>query len=676
VDVGVEILSEIADALAHAHDRGLVHRDIKPENVLISGSHALLADLGISKAVCDTGSRHQLTTVGMVVGTPDYMAPEQATAEPDIDHRADIYAMGVVAYEMLTGRRPFQGKSTQEILAAQVIQEPPPILEHRAGIPSDLARLVMRCLEKSPAARWQSAQEILHELKLVSRGESSGRLPYSESSSHPAARLRRTAWVAAAGTALVAAGIGLFNTLANEGDLTRRRIAVLPFENLSAAEDDYFSDGVTRDINTRISKIGDFMVIAHGSARQAKASGESYREMATQLGVQFVVDGSVSRVGERVLITASLIDPETDEQIWTNDYDRELSAEHIFTIRADVAQQVARALDVALSPAQEAELSARPTDDLEAYQEYLLGLFHWERRTPEAFETSIRHFQRAIELDPGYALAYAGLADVYLIRPWFSADYSNREGLALADSMARKALDLDPGLAQPHATLGLAHEWQLQWQDADTEFRRAIDLDPEYATARHWYALLLARMGRHAEAQVQAQMSLELDPLSPIINQDVGYVLHLAGEREESLRWTERTVELHPDFSTTVLVLALRYLEGGRYEEGGEVLSRWAGLTGNDLDWVMELVELKARYDSTGVRPPTAHFDMEGRFPPYSIPGLYLLLGQPDAALDYLERGFEEGAFGIMSMVFDPALDELRPNPRFTALLERTGIPR
>ncbi len=674
VSVGMEILSEIADALAYAHDRGIVHRDIKPDNVLMSGSHALLADLGISKAVCETSGSHQLTTVGVVMGTPHYMAPEQATAEPDIDHRADIYALGVLAYEILTGRRVFEERSSQQVLSAHVIQEPTPILEHRPELPPGLAQLVMRCLEKSPSARCQSAEEFVHELRLVSRGELSTHPGKTELGRSPGARLRRTGGAALAVLVLVAGGVGLYQELASDGDLLQRRIAVLPFENLSAVEDEYFSEGVTRDINTRISKIGDFIVIAHGSARQAKATGRGYREMAEQLGVQYLVDGSVSRAGDRMLITASLIDPETDEQLWTNDYDRELSTEHIFSVRADVAQQVAGALDVALSPAQEAELAARPTENLEAYQEYLLGVFHWEKRTPEAFEVSIRHFERAVELDSGYALAYAGLADVYLIRPWFSADHSNREGLMLADSMARKALDLDPDLAQPHATLGLAYEWQLQWDAAEAEFRRSIDLDPEYATARHWYGLLLARLGRHAEAETQARLSLGLDPLSPIINQDLGYVLALAGEREEALRQKERTVQLYPDFPTTILGLALTYLEDGRYEDGREKLSQWANLTGNDPNIALELVDLSARYANTGVSQHPPSLQVEEVFPPYSIPGIHLLLGQPDLALDYLERGFEDGAFGIISMVLDPRLDELRSNPRFTALVERTGI--
>jgi tetratricopeptide (TPR) repeat protein len=337
---------------------------------------------------------------------------------------------------------------------------------------------------------------------------------------------------------------------------------------------------------------------------------------------------------------------------------------------------VARALDVTLSPAQEADLSVQPTDNLEAYQEYLLGLFFWEKRTIEAFAVAIQHFEKAIALDPEYALAYAGLADVYLLRPWFSAEFTNREGLALADSMARRALVLDPTLAQPHATLGLVHEWRFEWEASEQEFVRSLELDPEYATARHWYGLLLARLGRHEEAQAQTRASLELDPLSPIISQDVGYVLRLGGEREESLRQTERTVELHPDFSTTILVLAFSYMEVGRFDDAGDALAQWAEVTGNDAVLVREIAEQAARYASAGASPVPTDLTLEAVFPPFAVPPFYVLLGQDERALDFLERGYEDGAFGVVSTMFGPPVDRLRSHPRFTALARKVGLPQ
>jgi serine/threonine-protein kinase len=625
--------------------------------------------------VSDTTGSRQLTTVGVVLGAPEYMAPEQAAADPDIDHRADLYAFGVVAYEMLTGRPPFAGKSVHELLSAHLVKPPPPIAELRAELPDGLGRLVMKCLEKQPSHRWQSAEDIVQELALVARGESTATTDVVEPVPRVAGRGRRAGWVSLVATAAVAAGVWLLTTFTADVAQARSRIAVLPFENLSGAEDEYFSEGVTRDINTRISKIGDFVVIAHGSARQAKASAQDYQEMAVQLGVQYVVDGSVTRAGDRMLITAALIDPQTNEQLWANEYNRELSAEHIFTIRGDVAQQVARALDVTLSPAQEAELSVQPTDNLEAYQEYLLGLFYWEKRTSEGFAEAARHFERAISLDSGYALAYAGLADVYLLRPWFSAEYSNREGLALADSMARRALALDPTLSQPHATLGLVHEWQFEWEAAEREFVRSVELDPEYATARHWYGLLLARLRRYEEALVEVRTSLELDPLSPIINQDVGYALRLAGERDASLRQYERTVELHPDFATTVMVLAWTYLDEGRFDDARGTLSSWAELTGNDAALVRQVADLAAEYTRTGEPQAPTGLDVEAVFPPYAIAPLYVRLGQHELALDVLERGYEAGAFGVVSSIAGPPVNELRSHPRFVALAQKVGLP-
>jgi serine/threonine protein kinase/tetratricopeptide (TPR) repeat protein len=677
VPEAVGLLGEIADGLAYAHERGVVHRDIKPDNVLLSGHHALLADLGIAKAVSDTSERRELTTVGVIIGTPEYMAPEQATADPQVDHRADIYAFGILAYEMLTGRTPFGGRTGQEVLSAHVLEEPLPISEHRVGLPEDLDRLVMKCLEKAPSDRWGSAEDIVQALGQVARGEAAtgtGKAG-SRSRSRTGARWRRVVPATLGVAILTATGLWLFSTF-TPGELhARSRIAVLPFENLSGAEEEYLSEGVTRDINTRIASIGGFVVIAHGSARQAKADNPSYQEMAEQLGVRYLVDGSVSREGDRVLITATLIDPQTDEQLWTSDYDRELTAEHIFTVRGEVARQVARALDVTLSPGQEAEPAA-PTDNLQAYQEYLMGILALEERTVEGFQAAIQYFERAIELDSTYALAYAGLADVYLLRPWFSDQYSNREGLALADSMAERAIALDPTLPQPHATRGLIHEWQFEWEASEREFLRALELDPGYATARHWYGLMLARVGRHDEAIAEARASLELDPLSPIINQDVGYVLRLAGDGDGSIRQYERTLELRPDFPTTILVLAWTYMELGRFDDAADAFTRWAEVTGNDVEAVRNVAHLAARYATTGEPQMSTDLDLEAVFPPFALPALYVFWGQHERAFDLLEEGYEEGAFAVVSSILGTRLEKLRDHPRFIALAEKMGLSR
>ena len=669
----LDLLREITDGLVYAHDRGVVHRDIKPDNVLLSGRHALLADLGISKAVSDTSNEGRLTRAGVVVGTPEYMAPEQASADPEVDHRADLYAFGVLAYEMLTGRTPFSGRSGHEIMSAHLVEAPVPVSQSRTGLPKDLDQLVMTCLEKSPSERWQSAEEIGRALGTVARsGAQSGPGVATPARFGRAAR-RRIAAIAA----LVALGgiIGFWILPAfSPKDLhALPRIAVLPFENLSGAGEEYFIEGVTRDINTRISRIGDFVVIAHGSAKQAKASGLRYLEMARQLGVQYLVDGSVSRSGDQVLITASLIDPRTDEQLWADNYERELTAQHIFSIRGAVARQVAQALNVTLSAEQEAELAQGATQNLQAYQDYLLGFHAWEERTVGGFQRAIGHFEDAIAQDSSYALAYAGLADVYLLRPWFSSAFSNKGGLALADSLARRAIALDPSLPQPHATLGLVHEWQFRWEEAERELLRAIELDPDYATARHWYGLLLARMGRYQEGIAETRASLALDPLSPIINQDVGYALALAGETEASLRQYERTVELHPNFPTTLMVLAWSYLQVKRYEDAARILSQWAEVTGHDPEAIQETAELAARHAETGEPQSFTRLEPDAVFPPFSLAPLYVLVGQYDRALDLLERGYEEGAFGVVSNMFGPPVRRLRDHPRFVALAERVG---
>jgi tetratricopeptide (TPR) repeat protein len=376
-----------------------------------------------------------------------------------------------------------------------------------------------------------------------------------------------------------------------------------------------------------------------------------------------------------VRVTASLVDPRTAEQLWANDYDRELSAAHIFTIRSDVAREVAGALDLTFSPSDEERLGSPPTESLEAYQSFQLGRFFWNKRTPQALETAVGHYQRAIELDPDYALAYAGLADIYVVLPWFDNQIDIPATLARAEAAAKRALELDPSLGEAVTALALVRESELDWKGAEIEFRRALELSPNHATAHHWYANLLSRLGHHEAALSHIKTALDLDPLSLIINQDLGYNLHLDRQIDAAIEQYRRALALDESFPPTRLVLALALLEAGRFQESAQEIERWSELTARDPTVTGQLVDLSARYAETGEAPPLpAGLDLESLMPPWSVAMCYMLIGQDERALNRLEQLYERGITWELMLVVGPAFDRLRDDPRFRALVDRIGL--
>jgi eukaryotic-like serine/threonine-protein kinase len=675
------ILREILDALAHAHDRGIVHRDIKPDNIMLSGRHALVADFGIAKAVSQATTEATVTQTGLVVGTPAYMAPEQAAGDSQVDHRADIYAVGAVAYELLAGRPPFIGATAREVLSAHIVRTPEPLHAHHADVSRALANVVMKCLEKRPGDRWQSADEVLRELDMLAPGGS----PTPTDARPFAAAASRGRWFVLPAVLAAVLGLGGATWLIVNGASTANqtaveepqgtRIAVLPFENLSGADGEAFVDGIARDLNTHLSKIGRFVVVGHSSAQRVSRAGVSHAQIARELAVKYLVKGSVSRAADRMRVTVSLIDPATSGQLWAEEYDHEVTLANIFSARRDAALSVAKTLNVALSADERVTLATQPTSSLEAYKEYQLGRFSWAKRTTAELQSALRHFERAIALDPSYALAHAGLADTHVNVPFYSSSEPFAAWLARGEAAANQALKLDPSLGQAHATLALVREFEFKWDTAEDHFRRAIQLDPAYATAHHWYADMLARSRRFEEAFQQIRTALDLDPLSTIVNADFAWIFGLAGQPEDAVRQYERTIELDPTFSLTWIRLAVVLLEYGRFEEGAKALSRWTELTGNDSFAVRQFVNAAAAHARSGYpQPLPAGLDLERTSPPFMLANLYMLLGHREQALAVLERGYERGAFSTAAGVLSPSFAALGTEPRFLDLVKKIGL--
>jgi tetratricopeptide (TPR) repeat protein len=356
-------------------------------------------------------------------------------------------------------------------------------------------------------------------------------------------------------------------------------------------------------------------------------------------------------------------------------YNLEFTVDNLFDIQIDVANRIASALELEVTPTDRTRLEARATQNLKAYESYLLGRVAWAKRTSANLEESIGHLRRATELDPTFGLAYSALAEAFILQPFFSDAYETDVALARAEASARRALSLDPNLGQAHAALALVREFQFDWVRAEEQFLLAIDKTPDYATAHHWYANLLSRRGRFVEGLAHIRKAYQLDPLSLIINQDIGYNLHLSGQNEAALRQYERTLQLDPEFATTTLVYAWALILENRFDDARTVMERWAVLTGRNPATLSGLVDAaRAHYESGLPQELPEGLDVEGLSIPYFMPHIYLSLGHREQALDLLEQALDDGQFGILMGLSSPVYDGVRQDPRFVTVAQRVGI--
>jgi serine/threonine-protein kinase len=644
VDEIVNYAVQMCDALAKAHTADIIHRDIKSHNVLIDrDGRVRVLDFGLVKLKREM----MLTQVGTVVGTAAYMSPEQAKGE-EVDHRTDIWSLGVVLYEMITGQMPFKGEHDQAVIYSILNTDPRPITSFRPKLPTELEDIVRKSLARSAEERYQKTEDLLADLTSLRDAFKSG----------STRTLRATAGLSPS-------------------------IAVLPFKNLSAdKEQDYFCDGVAEEIISALTHVEGLRVVARTSAFSFRGEKRDIREIGRKLNVGSVLEGSVRKAGNRLRITAQLVDVADGYHLWSERYDRDIGEmccpEDIFSIQDEISLAVVGKLKVKLLGGEKTKVLKRYTDDLDAYDLYLKGRYFWNLRTEESLKKSIDYFNQAIEKDPGYALAYAGLADSHVTLQDYSS-VSPKVTLPKAKEAAYEALEIDSTLAEAHNSLAQVMFREWDWEGAEREHKRAIELNPNYATAHHWYALVLAYAARFDEAIAEMKRAWELDPLSLIINRNLGLVLYFARRYDKATEQLQKTLEMDPSFSLAHASLGLAYLQKSMYREAlmelqkesdirkgsDAVVETWKGIAyvkaGKKSEAQRILDDLLKRAKQVYVSPVL-----------FAI--LYFALGEKDLGFKLLDLAYNERDSRLLELQVTPEFDSVRTDPRFVALLKKVGL--
>jgi serine/threonine protein kinase/Tfp pilus assembly protein PilF len=712
VEQAIDITIQVAEGLKKAHKTGIVHRDIKPANIFIADDGIVkILDFGLAKLA----GQVKLTKTGTTIGTVAYMAPEQARGEK-IDQRTDIWSLGVVLYEMLSGQLPFKSEYVQALVYSILNEDPEPIKNLRPSVPMELERIIAKTLAKSSDERYQHINDVLVDLRKLKKELESIISEELPSKKKP-----------------------------------RPSIAVLPFTNLSAdKEQEFFCDGMAEEIINALTHVEGLRVVARTSAFVFKDKCEDIREIGKKLNVETLLEGSVRKAGNRLRISAQLINVADGYHLWSEKYDRDM--EDIFAVQDEISLAIVAKLKVRLLGEERAAIMKRHTEDVEAHNFYLQGRYFWNKRTKGGLKKAIEYFKLAAEKDPDYALAYAGLADVYNVLPGYWI-LSREEAYPKAKEAALRALELDDRLAEAHTSLAdVKYNFENDLEGAEQEFKRAMALNPGYATAHHWYSIFLRHMDRFEEAVKEGKHALELDPLSPVLN------FYLAGLKERLWDWAgaeelcKRCLDIDPSNGTRHAQYALFLIKQGRTKQGLSEMNRALelgpdsaivnSLHGIILYYRRQYNRAVAQLQKTIKMAPFSGFSHTGLGAAYlekqmyaqalaefqkgmelsredpeifpiikSLQGvtysrmrkkaealailddlierskqiyvdkslialIYFALGENDLGFQWLQKAYEQHAGWLTSLLVNPLFDSARSDPRFTALLKKMGLEK
>jgi serine/threonine protein kinase/Tfp pilus assembly protein PilF len=748
----LDIAMQIAAALNAAHEAGVVHRDIKPENIMVRRDHIVkVLDFGLAKLTMksaaaerervdsEAGTKVLINTEpGLVMGTASYMSPEQSQGSASVDHRTDIWSLGVVLYECIAGRVPFEGKDIHRQIIAIQETDPPPLSKFAEGVPERLEEIVDKALAKDPDERYQTAKDLLIDLRNLKRKldvdaeiertyapelrsatsgasgaqstvsnapqsnaqqsaaqtASVGNAPPTSSAEYIVSQIKQhKRGVQIIALALVVATVSVvayFYLAKRNSEPTSSNavetidsIAVLPLVNESHDPTvDWLADGLTESIIYKLSQLPNLKVLARSTVFRYKGKDVDPAQVARELNVRAVLTGRVVQHGDDLTVSAELIDTRDNRLLWGERYERKMT--DLNAVQQEIAREVSEKLRQKLTGEEQKQLAKGNTESTEAYQLYLKGRYYWNKRTSEALKQSIEYFNQAVERDPNYALAYSGLADAYNLLAVYDVAPS-REVYPKAKEAAQRALELDNTLAEAHTSwANVLETYEWKFAEAENEYRQAIRLNPNYGTAHQWLAELLSKLGRHKEAIDEIKRALEVDPLSLIINAVAGRIYELAGQYDEAIAQLKRTIAIDKNFRAAHDFLSSAYEDKGMYEEAiseFQTARISAGLTPEEA--ASRAAVLRQAYRTAGAKgywQKVLELTLEhakGKYtPPDNLAGAYARVGDKERMYEWLQKAYDERGKDMTLIKVEPAFEPYRSEPRFQELMRKVGLPQ
>ncbi|MEJ2647845.1 MAG: protein kinase, partial [Sedimentisphaerales bacterium] len=637
----LSIACQSAAALAAAHEQGIIHRDLKPGNIKITTEgNVKVLDFGLAKVIEEAETKSQMSTVtqpGRVIGTPAYMSPEQAVGDP-VDYKTDIWSLGVVIYEMLTRELPFHG-NTQQALTHSILHDKPKSLTRlRRDAPISLEQVLSRLMQKDRSNRPDNMKVVVKELEAI-RGD--------------------------------------FVTKVNPSKRPPS-IAVLPFVDMSPGGDhEYFCDGMAEELINALAQIKDLRVIARTSAFSYKGRNVNVRDIGKELDVAAILEGSIRKAGNRLRITAQLVDTEDGHHLWSERYDRNMG--DVFAIQDEITLAIVDKLQPALLGEEKVKLAKGENIDIDAYKLHLMGRFLWSKQTEDGFKTAIDYFKLAIKQDPNYAPAFAGLADCYNLLGYYIYQQP-KDAFPKAKEAALEALRLDSRLAEAHTSLGwilLYYEWD--WERAENEFKQAIELNPNYATAHHWYSVYLFASGRFEESLNRAKRAPELDPLSKMANINIGWSYFFMRRYDSAIEAFQKALLIEEGFWYAHWALSVAYFQKEMYEKSLIEIQKARDLFKGYQPRIesrigMIYASMSKKEEAQKVLKDLIEFSKQKYVPPVFIAEIYFSMEKNDQGFEWLNKAFEVRDGELTWLRFNPIYDNIRSDPRYTALLRRMNL--